>query len=222
MSNRERILEAAKALFNQYGPLNVGTNKIADYLQISPGNLYYHFQNREEIIRTIFLEISDAADRAVQVGTPGRGSMADLGDVLLNSVQVVWHYRFFYGNLVQLLRNDPKLKALYLQRRETSLAFLEAVLRDWLQNRHDRDGLSETDLKILATNVWIVAVNWIGFLQIEKEDNQITRPDLLRGAFQILEIMKPYLDQETIRLVHDRLHTRLQELEQNSRFGNTG
>ena len=54
MSNRQRIIDAALMLFNDQGTGAVSTNHIADAAGISPGNLYYHFRNKEEIIRVLF------------------------------------------------------------------------------------------------------------------------------------------------------------------------
>src|SRR5215210_4307966 len=49
-STKERVLGAALRLFNEKGTAAVSTNHIAEAAGISPGNLYYHYRNKEEII----------------------------------------------------------------------------------------------------------------------------------------------------------------------------
>ena len=54
MKTRDRIIHSATELFNDQGERNITTNHIAAHLGISPGNLYYHFRNKEDIIHSIF------------------------------------------------------------------------------------------------------------------------------------------------------------------------
>jgi AcrR family transcriptional regulator len=71
---RERIIETSLRLFNDFGEPNVTTTVIADEMNISPGNLYYHFHNKDEIIESIFAvferEIEDTLAAPTRDGQP--------------------------------------------------------------------------------------------------------------------------------------------------------
>ena len=50
----ERILEVTLDLFNRFGEPNVSTTLISAELSISPGNLYYHYPAKDELINSLF------------------------------------------------------------------------------------------------------------------------------------------------------------------------
>src|SRR5438067_7598567 len=92
---RERILETALALFNQLGEPHVTTADIADEINISPGNLYYHFRNKDDIIGELYV----AFDRSVAPLLAGPSERAaDVEDLCLFLhllFERMWQYRFF-------------------------------------------------------------------------------------------------------------------------------
>ena len=53
---RERILDVSLELFNLKKASNVSTVQISAAMKISPGNLYYYYANKEEVIRCIWQE----------------------------------------------------------------------------------------------------------------------------------------------------------------------
>jgi AcrR family transcriptional regulator len=77
---RERILDASLAMFNAQGEPNVTTNHIADELGISPGNLYYHYRNKDDIVERLFARYEARMDDALSVP---EGRLPKLEDVWL-------------------------------------------------------------------------------------------------------------------------------------------
>ena len=68
MGNRARIIEETRVLMNEHGAQSIGTTQIAEALKISPGNLYYHFKNKEEIVRILFDEVEQGLRDLVKDG----------------------------------------------------------------------------------------------------------------------------------------------------------
>ena len=85
MKTRDKIVLAALELFNRDGERNITTNHIAAHIDISPGNLYYHFRNKQEIVREIF---SLYSTELLERFTPIQGQQESL--VLLK------HYLIFH------------------------------------------------------------------------------------------------------------------------------
>ena len=69
---RDRILEASLELFNTQGERSVTTNHIAAHLHMSPGNLYYHFRNKQQIIAELFAAYETQVEQSLSL--PGRGA----------------------------------------------------------------------------------------------------------------------------------------------------
>ncbi len=194
---RERILKTSLELFNHQGEANVTTGHIADELNISPGNLYYHFRNKDEIIHHLFAEF----ERAMEI-TPGNVSdaasaMEDMWLYLHLMFERIWAYRFLYRNLDDLLARDNKLKSHFNiiigHKRDAVIALCRALLAV--------KALKATDdeIRALAENVLVVATYWLNFehLRARPMNKLEAEPDpeqhLSRGVYQVMALVSPFL-----------------------------
>jgi len=75
---RERILELSLRLFNEFGEPNITTTVIAEEMNISPGNLYYHFRNKDDIVNSIFVQFETEIERILTVPAGRRPNMEDV------------------------------------------------------------------------------------------------------------------------------------------------
>ena len=110
---RERILETSLAMFNAQGEPNVTTNHIADELEISPGNLYYHFRNKEDIVEQVFARYEARMDQALLVP---EGRLPNLEDIWLQLhlvFECMWEYRFLYRDLVDIALAQPQAQGAF-------------------------------------------------------------------------------------------------------------
>jgi AcrR family transcriptional regulator len=108
---RERILELALRLFNEHGEPNVTTTAIADEMNISPGNLYYHFRNKDDIVNALFEQYERDIDALLAL--PGRRREADVEDAWLFLhllFETIWRHRFVYRDLSDLLTRNRRIE----------------------------------------------------------------------------------------------------------------
>ena len=110
---RERILDASLEMFNKKKASNVSTVQISAAMKISPGNLYYYYANKEDVIRCIWEERMASVVNELLEKTENIKSAADMLDYLKEWMEYLINYRFFYTELSTLFINDEKLVELY-------------------------------------------------------------------------------------------------------------
>jgi len=191
---KARILETAIELFNEKGTKAVTTNHIAAAMGISPGNLYYHFRNKEEIVRAIFAQMHETGLREYREINEerGPGTNASMEETFLMIQRFNWRYRFFKRELAALVQSDPELKVQFVASHRQNLAVVRASIDRSIEQGFLRDlPLQQRDL--LAEQVWMMALFWLNYLEIGGEE--VTEETLQRGSQILRNMMLPYLNQ---------------------------
>lgn len=112
MLRKRAILEAALKLFNETNTQSATTNHIAKAMGISPGNLHYHYKNREEIIRLLYVQLRDEASLTVQELPK---SIKELQEHQKLLIKLQWKYRFFFKEMLFLFSRDVSLEEMYIK-----------------------------------------------------------------------------------------------------------
>ena len=190
MKTKDRILDAALELFNEKGTTEISTHHIAAKCGISPGNLYYHFSNKEEIIRAIFhqaLAFVSEQEKTLISTTEAAGSKIEMSLALLSSLN--WRYRFLKRDLPLLLMNDQQLRELFHTIHQQQVDNLRREL-----NKSKSDGViqhfSTTDINKLSKIFWLVALFWPTFLEVSgdafSKENLDEGVDLIRLLIELI------------------------------------
>jgi AcrR family transcriptional regulator len=188
---RARILDAALTLFNARGTGAVSTNHIAAEAGLSPGNLYYHFADKQEIIRALHERYAAAHEGLWELGRGREAGLASLRANLVKSMELSWQYRFAERELLALLRADPQLLASYRDVYERRLAQWIAFGDRLAAQGVIRPPEAPTTMADLALALWLIGGAWLPFLEITgnaKDPRQVAR-----GADIVLAVLAPYL-----------------------------
>ncbi len=192
---RDRILEASLALFNARGERAVTTNHIAAHLGISPGNLYYHFANKQAIVAQLFAAYEARVDGFLR-HPEGRSLQIEDKAVYLEALlAAMWDYRFLHRDLEHLLESDAQLAQRYRQFAARCLAHARAIYAGFVEA-----GILVMDapqVEALALNAWIVLTSWVRFLATVGEGSTALDPlHLRRGIYQVLALESGYVRAE--------------------------
>ncbi len=190
----ERILDHSLALFNRYGEPNVSTTVIAAELRISPGNLYYHYPAKEELVNALVERYEQALD----------ATLAEAGDhddaigawrLVPALLRLGWDYRFIFRDLNDLLTRNRQLET----RCQAALARQTSAIRARVAALCHLDGqpLDDAGADALATSIVVLLTYWLSYEYV-RAPRQALEPDnadaaISRGTLQAMALLWPYL-----------------------------
>ena len=181
----QRIVNNSLELFNQMGERAVSTNHIAAHMEISPGNLYYHFPNKQAIISVLFNEYEALVLSFLRLPEGRLPTVADKHFYLQQLLDAMWRYRFLYRDIEHLLHSDSELATRYRHFSQQCLKQAQAIYSGFV----DAGILNMTPLQIesVTLNAWIILTSWIGFLCTTREtSDQLSEQAIKRGVYQLL------------------------------------
>ena len=200
---RERILELSLKLFNDFGEPNVTTTIISDEMNISPGNLYYHFRNKDEIVNMIFADFEKEMDTLLSAPMKRLSINVEDAWLFLHLVfELIWKYRFIYRDLTDLLSRNRIIET-HFKRILDDSAKVALALASGMRSAGQLEA-SDSEIKSLGTNMVLVATYWLNFEYVKNPRREIDSAAMGRGAYQMMSMVAPYLKGDA-RLLFERL-----------------
>lgn len=189
-STKAHIVDVAIALFNERGTAAVSTNHIADAAGISPGNLYYHFRNKEEIILHVYERALRAYDNVWERAGAAPPSPETVLRLLEETFDAQWQFRFVQRELPWLVQGHESIRNRYRDVQRRRLAYYRSLISAWIAAGICRP-LPDEQLDDLVLASWVVGDQWLAYLEAmgDATDEQAVR----RGGRLILEIFRPHL-----------------------------
>ena len=192
----ERILEVTLELFNRFGEPNVSTTLISAELRISPGNLYYHYPAKDELINSLF----DRYEAGLAGLLNAADEVADVEDAwfFMHSLfELIWQYRFLYRDLNDLLSKNRRLETHFQAVLKNKTHAVKALLGG--MSRSGAISIDSREVDATSTCMVVVLTYWLSFEYV-RDPRRALEPEsaeiaLLRGAHHVLNLLVPYLEQ---------------------------
>ena len=193
----QRILETSLALFNRFGEPNITTADIADEMNISPGNLYYHFRNKDDIIGALYSALEGEITPLLALPDGRAAGVEDLWLLLHLLFERMREYRFFYRDLDEITSRNRRIAARFAKLTHQGENTVIELCRGMVTA--GEMCASEREIASLASNVTLVATYWMSFQRIgahhdgDAVDSGEAAVSLDRAAYQVLALIAPYL-----------------------------
>jgi AcrR family transcriptional regulator len=191
----ERILEVTLDLFNRFGEPNVSTTLISAELNISPGNLYYHYPAKDELINSLF----DRYEKSLNELLHAADNVRNVEDAWLffhMLFELIWQYRFLYRDLNDLLSKNRRLETHFQFVLKNKSAAVQSVLSGMA--RGNAIQIDAREAEPVATAMVVVLTYWLSYEYV-REPRKALEPEsagvsMVRGAFHVLSLLMPYLE----------------------------
>ncbi|RYX96073.1 MAG: TetR/AcrR family transcriptional regulator [Comamonadaceae bacterium] len=193
----ERILEVTLDLFNRFGEPNVSTTLISAELGISPGNLYYHFPAKDELINALFDRYEGDLNGLLDA-SEGVRDVEDAWFFMHSLFELIWQHRFLYRDLNDLLSKNRRLETHF----QTVLKRKTRAVQSMLEQMCHAGTLAieSSELEATATSMVVVLTYWLSFEYVRDPRHALeadhAQAALLRGARHVLNLLIPYLEPE--------------------------
>ena len=192
-NTRELILGTSLALFNELGESNVTTNHIADEADISPGNLYYHFNSKQDIIMELFKRFAAQLEPLLEVPSGLSVEAEDLWFLLHLTFELKGNYRFLYRNPADITARIPRLgpafRALLRKEKQAATALITSLERSGSLR------IGPVEKQLLLSNLMLALVYWIPFAALFEENGLENSDVQVKAIAGVLQMILPYLRQ---------------------------
>ena len=194
-NTRELILSTSLDLFNEYGEPNVTTNHIADEADISPGNLYYHFRSKDDIVIELFKRFLTRFQPLTEVPEDLALEAEDLWFQLHLSFELKGQFRFLYRNLSDLTSRIPDLdramRGLLMRERNAAINLLGGLQRNGALE------ISEQEQDMLVDNFLLSVTYWIPYADIFDHEGLQQGTAQVEAIARVLQMLIPHLQEPT-------------------------
>jgi len=193
----ERILEVTLELFNRFGEPNVSTTAISAELRISPGNLYYHYPAKDELINALVDRYEHSLSELLGAAEQVR-NVEDAWLFVHMMFELIWSYRFLYRDLNDLLSKNRRLETRFQAMLRDTARAVQALL-DGLARGQTMTSEPVQSASVAQAMV-VVLTYWLSYEYV-RDPRRALEPEsagaaLNRGAFHVLSLLLPYLEPE--------------------------
>ncbi len=169
-NTKQKILDEARKQFNEKGVSETTLRQIASALDMSQGNLNYHFKTRQDLAEALYFELVSKMDQEMNAV-----STIEMGLDLLylsskHSMSHLYEYRFLLKSSLQVMKLSETIKKHFFElqtlRRQQFLKMFDLLIQQGIMRPKEY----EQEYDNLYERMQILGDNWISTQELMKPD----------------------------------------------------
>ena len=165
MKTKEKILNLARQLFNEQGVHQVSAKTIATHLNISDGNLRYHFRTKEDIVYGLYMRLVDRLNQEFEQRQT-HTTLASMVQALRFTFAQFNEYRFLLLDFTSVMRQYPTVRTHYQELHRARQQQFSTAVRTLTETGVLRSDIDTSQYHRLATHLTIISDAWLAHAEI--------------------------------------------------------
>jgi|GEM_PF-2520334 len=198
VKTRELILETSRKCLNERGVSAVNCRYVAKAAGLTPGNIYYYFDNMDAIHAELGLALGADIETNLQtLADGGISSPEGRRRATMDWLGIVWTWRYFFLDFDQIIRGDERVRANVRESQKRSVDLHAKNLENLLTSKGAV--LTENDRQLchdLAVSNWIMAINWIQHVSLNQDISAMTRDDFVGTVGRYMTVSRTLFDDD--------------------------
>ncbi|NOQ72405.1 MAG: TetR family transcriptional regulator [Crocinitomix sp.] len=187
----QKILRAARLLFNEHGVAKVSQRTICDHIAISPGNLTYHFKKRDDIIEALYFELATAIEECLDVAEKAELNLAELAQLTKATNKIFFENRFFVIDFIQILRSNAVINKHYTNISTRRFTYIKQLVENLIQTGEMRKAELPNEYNNLYKRSELFGDFWVASIGSTPDEVMLKHTRIYTDSF--MQSFYPYL-----------------------------
>lgn len=169
MQTKEYILTNATELFNRQGFTPTSLRELAAYLDMSDGNLRYHFKNKKMLVTAIYQQLLQELESSghTELIAPERlleGMRLELRSYFFS----MYRYKFLFLESTLLFQQFASFKKAFRELFEARKTYFLLFVAEFKVRGLFNSSKSDAYYERLAEQIFLISDNWIRYIEIDR------------------------------------------------------
>ncbi|MFK8038100.1 MAG: TetR/AcrR family transcriptional regulator [Crocinitomicaceae bacterium] len=191
---RDKIFSTSLRLFNDLGMSNVTLRAIAVEMNISQGNLNYHFKKRDDIIEGLYFQLVSEINETMSNLEKGKNGLGSLFIIIESIMNKLYDYRFFMLGFSDIVNGNEVIRIFHKDLNVLRQQQVNDIFKVMISKGLMKPESLENEYSNLYKRTQILVDFWIASAQIEL--NEVSKDSIPKYMNLISQSIYPYLTEK--------------------------